>query len=615
MSVPFSRVLSNELLKSKGKQSYHPLLAEDVKGRAVRMVNVDKATVRKSKKGAYKFAESLALNFPVSIRTREATQQSNLYAQQILTELVRIRKSICETSGATTGWSEHVAVLVPGSPRIVLQDLLAAVVAGIAKTPANFQDVKDALPSVASLAGGYGPTGLFFGAVENFAGLEREFVIAAGMQHPEYLIHRKDVEGWEEREVADPRMYIAVTRCTLELSVVEVEVEMYAAHFQISSVASGGSKNRVAPFVGKALYADQLSHAVVEKRPTDSDGLRYVRVGVDVDLTNPPTEDELETAAVLIFQEKTKITQEVCFSQELWDQTTFKWSHCKEGVFELTLRNCFCNIVDCCLLLEDMLNPDDLPHLAKLRLSKNQLTAIPESLGNLVALTFLDLFNNQLMAVPESLGNLAALTELNLFTNQLTAVPDSLGNLHALRVLNLGKNQLTTLPESVGNLVALTALGLSENLLTTIPDSIGNLVALTSLRLRSNQLTGIPGSVGKLVALSVLVLDNNQLTTIPIELGQLQALTHLHLHQNQLTTIPSELGRLQALTELKLHQNELRIIPSELGQLSALAEVAVDDHVAIECRATVQQWEVQGATVHNGARPSERSNISCSQNA
>ena len=45
---------------------------------------------------------------------------------------------------------------------------------------------------------------------------------------------------------------------------------------------------------------------------------------------------------------------------------------------------------------------------------------MPESLGNLTALTTLYLGGNQLASVPESLGNLTALTTLDLDGNQLT---------------------------------------------------------------------------------------------------------------------------------------------------------------------------------------------------
>nr|WP_281178557.1 leucine-rich repeat domain-containing protein [Streptosporangium amethystogenes] len=56
------------------------------------------------------------------------------------------------------------------------------------------------------------------------------------------------------------------------------------------------------------------------------------------------------------------------------------------------------------------------------------MAALPESLGNLTALTELDLRHNRLTALPESLGNLTALTELDLRRNQLAALPECLGD-------------------------------------------------------------------------------------------------------------------------------------------------------------------------------------------
>ncbi|MER7282147.1 leucine-rich repeat domain-containing protein [Dactylosporangium sp. NPDC000244] len=54
--------------------------------------------------------------------------------------------------------------------------------------------------------------------------------------------------------------------------------------------------------------------------------------------------------------------------------------------------------------------------LRELRLGANKLTTLPESLGNLTALTKLDVHENQLTALPEGLGNLTALTQLSTCT-------------------------------------------------------------------------------------------------------------------------------------------------------------------------------------------------------
>ena len=77
-----------------------------------------------------------------------------------------------------------------------------------------------------------------------------------------------------------------------------------------------------------------------------------------------------------------------------------------------------------------------------------QLTVLPESIGNLAALTELDLRGSSVAALPESIGNLAALTKLDLQSCELTVLPESIGNLTALTELDLGGSQLTVLPES-----------------------------------------------------------------------------------------------------------------------------------------------------------------------
>jgi len=67
------------------------------------------------------------------------------------------------------------------------------------------------------------------------------------------------------------------------------------------------------------------------------------------------------------------------------------------------------------------------------------------------------------------------LNDFGLTNNQLTSLPESIGDLSNLESLYLQFNQLTTLPESIGDLSSLTRLYLSSNQLTTLPESFCNL--------------------------------------------------------------------------------------------------------------------------------------------
>jgi internalin A len=205
-----------------------------------------------------------------------------------------------------------------------------------------------------------------------------------------------------------------------------------------------------------------------------------------------------------------------------------------------------------------------------LDLSRQNLTAVPDTVAGLQHLKSLDLSVNGLARLPGWIGELTGLERLNLYGNRLTVLPDSIGNLERLSELNLGDNQLTALPASIGNLASLTRLDLDMNGITALPGSIGRLTRLARLDLYRNQLTDLPASTARLGALTRLDLSDNRLGTLPEPVTALAGLTRLDLARNGLTFLPETIGRLVNLVHLGLERNRLTALPDSIALLTRL---------------------------------------------
>ena len=227
--------------------------------------------------------------------------------------------------------------------------------------------------------------------------------------------------------------------------------------------------------------------------------------------------------------------------------------------------------------------PNTLGHLSGLtflELGRNSLRGpIPPEIGNLRNLTYLSLAWNWNLSgsIPAEIGNLSNLEQLWLYYTGLNgSIPPQLGNLTNLKRLVIYWSQLSgPIPPQLGNLTNLEWLRLQGNSLNgSIPPEIGNLTKLEWLNIRSNQLTGtIPAQLGNLTNLKWLYLHSNQLTgSIPAQLGNLTNLQTLYLNGNSLTgSIPAQLGNLTNLQTLNLQSNSLTgSIPAQLGNLTNL---------------------------------------------
>jgi leucine-rich repeat protein SHOC2 len=184
-----------------------------------------------------------------------------------------------------------------------------------------------------------------------------------------------------------------------------------------------------------------------------------------------------------------------------------------------------------------------------LDLSRNHLTTLPESIGDLSNLTSLNLSCNQLTSLPETIGNLCSLTSLNLRANQITSLPESIGNLSNLISLDLGCNQLSTLPESIGNLINLSELDLGHNLLVSLPDNIRKLINLKYLDVQNNsQSEDLLKNISESTKLTKVKINRNQLNSLPRNIMNFTELSLIDIDDNPL----KDLSLLQSLPKLKV---------------------------------------------------------------
>ncbi|XP_072488599.1 E3 ubiquitin-protein ligase LRSAM1 isoform X3 [Notamacropus eugenii] len=106
-----------------------------------------------------------------------------------------------------------------------------------------------------------------------------------------------------------------------------------------------------------------------------------------------------------------------------------------------------------------------------------------------------------------SLQNLGTIKVLDLHDNQLTALPDALGQLTALQVLNIEKNQLKCLPQSIGDLAQLQTLNVKDNKLKDLPDTLGELHSLRTLDISENLIQRLPPMLAHVRTLETVSLD------------------------------------------------------------------------------------------------------------
>jgi hypothetical protein len=124
--------------------------------------------------------------------------------------------------------------------------------------------------------------------------------------------------------------------------------------------------------------------------------------------------------------------------------------------------------------------PDWLPQLSKLKIifaSNNLFSQLPDVLGRCPSLEMIGFKANQIKSLPEA-SLPKTLRWLTLTDNQITTLPESIGQCSQLEKLLLAGNQLTKLPDSFSQLSNLQLLRISANLFDFFPEQVMSLPKL-----------------------------------------------------------------------------------------------------------------------------------------
>ena len=132
--------------------------------------------------------------------------------------------------------------------------------------------------------------------------------------------------------------------------------------------------------------------------------------------------------------------------------------------------------------------PDDFDRFKKLKrlfLSNNQFNHVPKILAKLPILSMIGMRNNKIKIFEENSLPLST-RWLILTDNELTSLPQSIGDLKLLQKCMLSGNKLSFLPESLNNCTNLELLRIAANNLTSFPTSLLPLPKLSWLAYSGN---------------------------------------------------------------------------------------------------------------------------------
>lgn len=182
--------------------------------------------------------------------------------------------------------------------------------------------------------------------------------------------------------------------------------------------------------------------------------------------------------------------------------------------------------------------------------------------------------NNDITQMPESIGQLVALEELSI-TNPIEDLPISFRNMKALKYLEIKNAEFTSFPTLIFELHKLEKLILnfysSHSNITNLPDQFDRLKYLQEFTFDYATIASLPKSFTTLSKLFNVSLTNNKFNTFPPELHELPSLRYVSLIGNLLDWklfYPSikkiKWGRLLAIYDTNLKSEQYKTVEQTL---------------------------------------------------
>lgn len=217
-------------------------------------------------------------------------------------------------------------------------------------------------------------------------------------------------------------------------------------------------------------------------------------------INNPPQIHAVENSQIL---ENMRHVQNFIQSIATWQNDEIRTNSNNQQNIHLAGSK----FIECYLRIEEPYDLD-LNHLG--------LTTLPQAIGQLRSLQYLNCSDNNISSIPNSISELSNLRNLNISNNAIRGTLPDLSSLNDLRIFVASHNYIDEFPSQILNLPSIINISLDYNCITTIQPQIFDLIAA---KLRQNHQL-------------MFCVSSNNIQSIPEELLQ-RDLVERFLCENQ----------------------------------------------------------------------------------